>query len=132
MLQSCKGFKPDTYHMWCCTKRKCNILYTQQAVVDLGYDFIDELQFLQCFSSEQGGGPGSGMPPSALVPGATAGSSGAGADTEAARGDAGADGGGGTVQAADTSIASTNAYFPAALWAAAVGSVAAIAAVMPC
>lgn len=57
VLQSCKGFTPDIYHMWCCTKNQCNILYTKQAIEDLGYDPMDDLQFLQCFSSEQSGAP---------------------------------------------------------------------------
>lgn len=38
--------------MWCCTRRQCNILYTQQAIEDLGYDTIDTLNFIQCVSTD--------------------------------------------------------------------------------
>ena len=120
MLQSCKGFKPDTYHMWCCTKRQCNILYTKQAIADLGYDPIDELQLFQCFSSERS----AGMPQSALpASGAAASSSDASADTEASRGGAGADGGDGTVQTPETSDA--HAFWQAPWWAVVLWCVAA-------
>jgi hypothetical protein len=48
VLQSCKGFQPNSFHMWCCTKRQCNIQYTQQAIEDLGYPMDEDLEFLTC------------------------------------------------------------------------------------
>nr|BAV58352.1 hypothetical protein [Ulva partita] len=63
VLQSCDGYIPNTYHMWCCTKRQCNILYTQQAIEDLGYDTIDNLEYITCHAlepSEEGGADGDG------------------------------------------------------------------------
>jgi hypothetical protein len=47
-LQSCQGFSPNTYHMWCCTKRQCNIHYTEQAVQDLGFSLPFAMEFLTC------------------------------------------------------------------------------------
>jgi uncharacterized membrane-anchored protein YhcB (DUF1043 family) len=47
-VQSCKGFSPNTYHMWCCTKRQCNIHYTEQAVQDLGFSLPFAMEFLTC------------------------------------------------------------------------------------
>lgn len=52
VLESCSGYTPNIYHMWCCTKRQCNILYTQQAIEDLGYDTIDNLEFITCHALE--------------------------------------------------------------------------------
>lgn len=34
--------------MWCCTKRQCNIQYTEQAIEDLGYPMEDNLELLTC------------------------------------------------------------------------------------
>ena len=53
-LESCKGYIPNTYHMWCCTARQCNILYTQQAIEDLGYDTIDVLEYITCVGKSAG------------------------------------------------------------------------------
>jgi hypothetical protein len=47
-LRSCEGFEDGTFHMWCCTKRQCNIQYTQQAVEDLGYPLQTDLELLTC------------------------------------------------------------------------------------
>jgi TolA-binding protein len=47
ILQSCQGFVPG-FHMWCCTKRQCNIQYTDQAIEDLGYPMEDNLELLTC------------------------------------------------------------------------------------
>eukprot|EP00892_Ulva_mutabilis_P007870 jgi/Ulvmu1/5455/UM226_0003.1 len=55
VLKSCDGYIPNTYHMWCCTARQCNILYTQQAIEDLGYDSIDDLEYIACYSKEASG-----------------------------------------------------------------------------
>lgn len=52
VLRSCEGYIPNSYHMWCCTKRQCNILYTQQAIEDLGYDTIDDLEYITCHALE--------------------------------------------------------------------------------
>eukprot|EP00892_Ulva_mutabilis_P008873 jgi/Ulvmu1/6358/UM029_0066.1 len=75
VLRSCKGYVPDTYHMWCCTKRQCNILYTQQAIEDLGYDTIDDLEYITCHAlepSEDGtptdGGAGTGVSRDVTIP----------------------------------------------------------------
>ena len=38
--------------MWCCTARQCNILYTQQAIEDLGYDTIDPLDYISCVEKQ--------------------------------------------------------------------------------
>jgi hypothetical protein len=47
-LQSCRGFSPNTYHMWCCTKNQCNIHYTEKAVQDLGFTLPFALEHLTC------------------------------------------------------------------------------------
>jgi hypothetical protein len=39
---------PRTYHMWCCTKRQCNIHYTEQAVQDLGFTLPFAMEYLTC------------------------------------------------------------------------------------
>lgn len=54
VLKSCEGYIPNTYHMWCCTQRQCNILYTQQAIEDLGYDTIDDLEYIRCYDKGTG------------------------------------------------------------------------------
>lgn len=58
-LRSCKGFTPEKNHMWCCTARQCNILYTRQALQDLGFADIGGLDFLQCSEGAEAtaGGP---------------------------------------------------------------------------
>lgn len=48
VLQSCKGFQTDAFHMRCCTKTQCNIQYTEQAIEDLGYPMEDALELLTC------------------------------------------------------------------------------------
>lgn len=50
-LKSCKGYFPDAYHMWCCTARQCNILYTKAAMEDLGVEITSPLDFIQCTST---------------------------------------------------------------------------------
>lgn len=55
VLQSCKGFDKGTFHMWCCTKRQCNIQYTEQAIADLGYPMDAGLEFLTCHELEPSG-----------------------------------------------------------------------------
>ena len=47
-LESCDGYIPNSYHTWCCTARQCNILYTQQALKDLGYPVGDDLEYISC------------------------------------------------------------------------------------
>lgn len=46
-LESCEGFVP-MWHMWCCTKRQCNIQYTEQTIEDLGYPIREALEILTC------------------------------------------------------------------------------------
>ena len=64
--------------MWCCTGSQCDILYTQQALEDLGYDTgaAGDLAFIQCYSSEPTAeyGPGADLllEPSAANPGPAA------------------------------------------------------------
>lgn len=54
-LQSCEGFAPNKFHMWCCTELQCNILYTKQGLEDLGFSTADigALDVIQCYSAEQ-------------------------------------------------------------------------------
>jgi hypothetical protein len=47
-VQTCEGFSPQTYHMWCCTARQCNLHYTEEAVQDLGFSLPFSLEFLTC------------------------------------------------------------------------------------
>jgi hypothetical protein len=51
VLQSCKGFNPSSFHMWCCTRRQCNLQYTQQALEDLGYQVKEDMKFLTCYET---------------------------------------------------------------------------------
>ena len=55
VLESCEGFIPNKYHMWCCTARQCNLLYTKEALEDLGY-FMSGLEYIECVSRWDGGG----------------------------------------------------------------------------
>ena len=54
--------------MWCCTARQCNILYTQQALRDLGFADIGDLEYMQCYAAEPSPGP---LPPGAAAPSQT-------------------------------------------------------------
>lgn len=56
VLRSCEGYVPGVHHMWCCTARHCNILYTQQALEDLGYTALEDLAYFECVAKEEGGG----------------------------------------------------------------------------
>lgn len=48
LLESCKGFLHNTFHLWCCTQRQCNLQYTEKAIADLGYPMPDALEILTC------------------------------------------------------------------------------------
>jgi hypothetical protein len=54
-LQSCKGFSPNTYHFWCCTKRQCNIHYTEEDVKDLGFTLPFAMEYLTCHALKSSG-----------------------------------------------------------------------------
>jgi len=56
VLESCQGFVPKKYHMWCCTARQCNLLYTKAALEDLGYFSEWELEYIECVSRWDRGG----------------------------------------------------------------------------
>jgi hypothetical protein len=60
-LQSCKGFSPNTYHMWCCTRRQCNIEYTEQAVKDLGFSLPFAMEVLTCHELQPSTGKSTGQ-----------------------------------------------------------------------
>jgi hypothetical protein len=61
-VQTCEGFSPQTYHMWCCTARQCNIHYTEQAVQDLGLSLPFSLEFLTCHELQHRSPKSSGRP----------------------------------------------------------------------
>ena len=55
--------------MWCCTARHCNILYTQVALEDLGYDLFGALEHIGCVAKEEDGGGGGASVLSPVVTG---------------------------------------------------------------
>jgi hypothetical protein len=66
-LQSCKGFTPNTYHFWCCSKHRCKIEYTEAEFNRLGFTLPFRLEPLSCHelqpSTTDSSGQGSSASP---------------------------------------------------------------------
>lgn len=51
VLNSCEGFGPEAFHMWCCSSTRCNIQYSQAQLLDMGLPLEEDLEPLTCHSS---------------------------------------------------------------------------------
>eukprot|EP00892_Ulva_mutabilis_P010488 jgi/Ulvmu1/7811/UM004_0040.1 len=56
VLASCQGYDAETYKMWCCSASRCNIVFTQQRLDELGVDPGDTLDHIPCYGLDEAGG----------------------------------------------------------------------------